>query len=64
MTNAPPRFFLKLPEGYFDMTPEEKKAACHVMWQGAMRQMGRDPETGEKLEPSAGRASAERSSAK
>jgi topoisomerase IA-like protein len=63
MANATPRFFLKLPEGYFDMTPEQQKAAHFAMWQDAMRQMGRDPETGEKLESSAGTDSIEHSSA-
>jgi hypothetical protein len=57
---ASERFFLKLPEGYLDMTPEEQSAACHVMWQEAMRQMGHDPETGEKNEPGADTISAVR----
>jgi hypothetical protein len=43
---------LKVPAGYFDMTPAEQAVAAKAMWQDAMRQMGRDPETGGKREPS------------
>ncbi len=46
---ADERFTLKVPSGYWDMTPARQDAAAKGMWQDAMRQTGRDVETGEKL---------------
>ena len=36
------RFFLQIPEGYFEMSDEQKAAATKAMWSAAMVQMGRD----------------------
>jgi hypothetical protein len=40
---ADERFFLKVPPNWGEMTPDQQEAAAYVMWQQAMRQMGRDP---------------------
>jgi len=44
-----PRFFLKVPEGFFEMPETEQKAAAVGMWRDAMVQLGKDPDklTGE-----------------
>jgi hypothetical protein len=36
---------LQIPEGYFEMSDEQKAAATKAMWSAAMVQMGRDPKT-------------------
>jgi len=38
------RFFLRLPEHYFEMTEADQKAAALAMWRAAMTQLGEDPD--------------------
>ena len=38
------RFFLRIPEHYFDMTEDEQQAAARAMWRDAMIQVGENPD--------------------
>ncbi|MGO9963004.1 MAG: hypothetical protein ACLPUG_06190 [Acidimicrobiales bacterium] len=44
MVEQSPRFFLRMPAGYFDMTEDEQQAAVMAMWCDAMVQIGEDPD--------------------
>jgi hypothetical protein len=44
MSDQSPRFFLRIPAGYFMMTEDEQKAAAVVMWREVMTQLGENPD--------------------
>ena len=42
MSDQAPRFFLRVPASYHELTEEEQKAAAVAMWANSMRQLGED----------------------
>ena len=44
LSDQAPRFFLRVPAGYFDMTEDEQQAATRAMWREVMTQIGANPD--------------------